>query len=46
MYHVHLAFQCIYLRSHEGGEVGDGKERSETPGGDERVGITWPFVCR
>ena len=46
MYHVPLAFQCIYERSDEIGENEDGKEGSEIPGGRERVKITWPLVCR
>ena len=29
MYYVHLAFQCIYRCSDEGGEHGDGKEGRE-----------------
>ena len=33
MYHVPLAFQCIYGCS----EDGDGKEVSEIPGGGDRV---------
>ena len=39
MYHVQLAFQCIYGCSDEGGEDGDGKEWSEIPGGGERSQI-------
>ena len=46
MYHVPLAFQCIYGRSDERGEDGNGKEESEIPGGGERVKITWPLICR
>ena len=34
MYHVLLGFQYIYGWS-DGGEEGDGKERSEIPGGGE-----------
>ena len=44
VYHVPLAVQCIYGWSNEGGEDGDGKERSEFPGGCERVEIAWPLV--
>ena len=40
MYHVLLAFQCIYERSDKGGEDGDGKEGSEIPVGGERMEIT------
>ena len=29
MYHVPLALQCIYVRSNEGAENGDGKEGRE-----------------
>ena len=39
MYHVPLAVQCIYERSDEGGDDGDGKEGSEIPGGWEKVKI-------
>ena len=44
MYHVPLAFQCIYGCSNI--EGGDGKDRSEIPGGEERVEITIPLVYR
>ena len=40
VYHVPLAFQCIYEHSDEGGKDGDGKDRSEISGGGERVEIT------
>ena len=43
---VPLAFKCIYRRSDEGGENGDGKEGSEISGGGEIVEIAWPLVCR
>ena len=46
MYHVSLAFQCIYGLSDEGDEDMDGKEGSELPGGWKRVGIAWPLVGR
>ena len=46
MYHVSLAVQCIYGWSDEGGEDGDAKEKSELPGGWERVEIAWPIVCK
>ena len=36
MYHIPLAFQCIYEWSDEGCEDGDGKEGSELPGGWEK----------
>ena len=42
--HVPLVFQCIYGRSDEGGENGDGKDGSEISEGGERVEITWPLV--
>ena len=37
MYHVPLAFQCIYGCSDERGENGDGEEENEVFGGGERV---------
>ena len=37
MYHVPLAVQCIYGRSNELGEDGDGKGVSELAGGWERM---------
>ena len=43
MYHVPLAPQCIYERSDEGGENGDGEEGSEISGGGKRVEIAWPL---
>ena len=46
MYHVPLAFQCIYGCSDERGEDGDGKEGSEIPRGGKRVEIALPLVCR
>ena len=45
-YHSSLAVQCIYGRSDEVGEDGDGKERSQIPGGWKRMEIAWPLVCR
>ena len=39
MYHVPLAFQCIYVCNDEGVEDGDGKEGSKIPGGEERMEI-------
>ena len=46
MYHVSLAVQCIYGWSDEGGEDGDRNERSEIHGGEEKLDITCPLVCR
>ena len=46
VYHVPLAFQCIYGCSDERGENGDGEEENEVFGGGERVQIAWPLVCR
>ena len=37
VYHVPLAFQCIYGCSDEGGEDKDGKEGIEIPGGWKSV---------
>ena len=34
------------VRYGEGGEDGDRMGESEIPGGQERVKITWPLVCR
>ena len=39
MYHVPLALQCIYERSDEGGENGDGEEWHEISGGGKRMEI-------
>ena len=41
LYYVPLAFQCLYGRSNERGENGDGNEGSEIPGRGERSEITW-----
>ena len=46
MRHVPLALECIYGRSDEGGEDGDGEEGSEISIGGKRVEITWLLVCR
>ena len=46
LYHVPLAFQCIYECSDERGEDGDGNKGSEIPVGHERVEIAWPLVSR
>ena len=46
VYHVPLAFRCIYGCSIEGGEDGNRKERNEIPGGGERLEIACPLVCR
>ena len=46
MYHIPLDLQCIYGRSDEGGENGDGEEGSEILEGGKRVEIAWPIVCR
>ena len=35
-HHVPLALQCLYGCSDEGGEIGDGEERSEISGGGKR----------
>ena len=45
LYHVLIAFQCVYGRSIEKGENWDGEDGSEISGGGERVEITWPLVC-
>ena len=37
MHHIPLALQCIYGRSDEGSENGDGEEGSEISGGEKRV---------
>ena len=46
MYHVPLALQCIFGRSDEGGENGDGEEGSEVSGGEKKVENDWLLVCR
>ena len=46
LYLFPLPFQCIYGWNDEGDEDGDRKEGNETPGGGERLVITWPLVCR
>ena len=46
VYHVPLAFQCIYGSSDERGEDGEGKEVSEISEGRERVEITCSHVCK
>ena len=38
-----MAFHYIYGSNDEGGEFGDGKERSEISGGRERVEIPCPL---
>ena len=45
MYHVPLAFLCIYGHSN-GVENGDGEEGSEILRGGKRVEIAWPLVYR
>ena len=46
MYHIPLAFHCIYEQSDEG-ENGKGEDGSEISGGVERVAIiTWPLLCK
>ena len=46
VHNVLLAIQCIYRRSDEKSENGDGKEGIDISGGGKRVKITWPLVCR
>ena len=46
MYHVSLAFQCIYGCSDKRGENGDKEEGSDILGGRERVDFAWPLLCR
>ena len=45
MYHVPLAFQCVY-GGNDGGESGDEKEGSEISGEGEIEEIAWPLVRR
>ena len=40
-----MYLQCIYGRSDEGGENGDGDEGSESSGGGMRVEIAWPLYA-
>ena len=44
MYHVPLTLQCLYGRSDEGGENGDGEEKSEISGKGKRGEIAWVKV--
>ena len=36
----------VYGRSDDGGESGNGEERSDISEGWKRVEIAWPLVCR
>ena len=44
VYHIPLAFQCIYEYSDERGGNGDLEEGREISGGGKRVEIAWPLV--
>ena len=44
MYHFPLALQCIYERSNEGGENGDGEEGREWSRLASCMQITWFWV--
>ena len=46
VHHIPLALHCIYGRSDEGGENGDGEEGREIPGEGNRVEIAWTLVRR
>ena len=46
MYHISVAFQCIYGGSDEGVENGDGKEGDDISGEGKRIDTAWPLLSR